>query len=149
MPDNIGYTPGIGASIAADEIGGNLFQRIKPTFGDDGTAVDVSITNPMPATITQGELVECLEALRMSLQSLNKTIGSSYPDTAGRLRVAIDSITGALTLATITTVGTVTTVTTCSTLTNQSQIGGISANNQVPALMTMTADNLRRNITVS
>lgn len=149
MADNVNYNPTGSTQIASDEVGGVHYQRIKPAFGEDGTATDVSLTNPMPTTITQGELVECLEALRMSLQSLNRTIGSSYPDTAGRLRVAIDSITGALTLATITTVGTVTTVTTCSTLTNQSQIGGISANNQVPALMTMTADNLRRNITVS
>lgn len=32
MPDNIGYTPGSGATIAADDIGGNLHQRVKPTW---------------------------------------------------------------------------------------------------------------------
>jgi hypothetical protein len=36
MPDNVGYTPGAGASIAADDIGGNLHQRIKFTLGSDG-----------------------------------------------------------------------------------------------------------------
>jgi hypothetical protein len=48
MADNVGYTPGTGASVAADEIGGNLHQRVKIGVGEDGTAVDVSSTNPMP-----------------------------------------------------------------------------------------------------
>ena len=36
MADNVGYTPGIGATVAADDIGGNLHQRIKFTLGSDG-----------------------------------------------------------------------------------------------------------------
>lgn len=50
MADNVGYTPGSGATIAADEIGGVLHQRIKLGIGADGTAVDVSTANPMPIT---------------------------------------------------------------------------------------------------
>jgi hypothetical protein len=42
MADNIGVTPGTGATCAADDVGGVLFQRIKPCIGADGTAVDVS-----------------------------------------------------------------------------------------------------------
>jgi hypothetical protein len=34
-------------------------------------------------------------------------------------------------------------------LTNQSQVGGYGANDQIPALMHLSADSLRRNITVS
>lgn len=37
-----------GAKIAADEIAGLHHQRVKPQFGEDGTATDVSLTNPMP-----------------------------------------------------------------------------------------------------
>jgi len=48
MADNVGYTPGSGALVAADDIEGILFQRIKPVVGADGVAVDVSSTNPMP-----------------------------------------------------------------------------------------------------
>lgn len=48
MADNVGYTPGVGASVAADDIGGNLHQRVKIGVGVDGVAVDVSSTNPMP-----------------------------------------------------------------------------------------------------
>ena len=48
MSDNVGYTPGSGAIVAADEIGGVLFQRLKLTHGPDGTAVDVSDEAPLP-----------------------------------------------------------------------------------------------------
>ena len=52
MPDNVGYTPGTGATVAADDIGGVLYQRVKIEIGDDGVAQDVSATNPMPVTGT-------------------------------------------------------------------------------------------------
>ena len=51
MADNVGYTPGTGATIAADEIAGVLHQRVKLGIGDDGVAVDVSATNPMPVSV--------------------------------------------------------------------------------------------------
>jgi hypothetical protein len=46
--EGIGYTPGSGKDVAADNIAARLFQRIKIAFGDEGAAVDVSATNPMP-----------------------------------------------------------------------------------------------------
>jgi hypothetical protein len=49
VADNIGYTPGTGANIAADDIGGVLHQRMKLTLGDNNTNDgDVSQANPMP-----------------------------------------------------------------------------------------------------
>jgi hypothetical protein len=51
-PDNVGYTPGVGATVAADDIGGVLHQRVKIGVGADGVAVDVSDANPMPVTGT-------------------------------------------------------------------------------------------------
>ena len=75
MADNIGYTPGSGATVSADEILGILFQRIKLTLGADGVNDgDVSSSNPMPIA-AYGELIEAIEAMRMSVQSLNRTIG--------------------------------------------------------------------------
>jgi len=51
MADNVGYTPGTGAQVAADDIGGILHQRIKMVLGADGVSDgDVSATNPMPVT---------------------------------------------------------------------------------------------------
>lgn len=50
MPDNINVTPGVGATVAADEIAGALHQRVKLTLGNDGVNNgDVSETNPMPS----------------------------------------------------------------------------------------------------
>ena len=132
MPDNIGYTPGVGATVAADEIGGVLHQRIKLGIGDDGTAVDVSETNPMPINAV-GELTEAVEAMRMAIHSLTRSIGQSTPDTVGRLRVNVE--TGALT--------------TLATLTNQTQVGGNPGFEQIPALMRLGADSLRRNVSVT
>lgn len=148
MPDNVNYNPSGSTPIASDDVGGVQYQRIKPAFGEDGSATDVSLVNPMPTTITQGEIIEALETLRMLLHSLTRSIGLSIPDTAGRLRVSVDA--GTLpAVTTVSTVTTVTTVTTCSTLTNQAQVGGYAANMQIPALMNGGADSLRRNITVT
>ena len=146
MADNVPITAGSGTSIASDDIGGVQHQRVKITIGADGVSNgDVSSSNPMPVLGT-GEMVEALEALRMATQSLARSIGQSYPDVAGRLRVAVDAITAGLTLSTVTTVGTVTTVTTVS---NQTNLGGFAAADQVPALLHISADGLRRNISVT
>lgn len=155
MADNIGYTPGTGATIAADDIGGVLHQRVKVGIGADGVATDISTSNPMPITApnaitTQetGEVVEALEALRMAVQSLNKTLGIMLPDSSGRLRVNVETGSN-VTITTLPTLANVTTLATLTTLSNQTQIGGIPAIEQVPALTCLAAQGLRRNITVT
>jgi hypothetical protein len=40
MVDNVAITPGTGATVAADDIGGVLHQRVKVSIGADGTAAD-------------------------------------------------------------------------------------------------------------
>lgn len=50
MADNVGYTPGVGATVAADDIGGVLFQRLKLSLGGDGVNqgdVQGSASNPV------------------------------------------------------------------------------------------------------
>jgi hypothetical protein len=93
----------------------------------------------VPVTVSDvtGELIDAIEALRMTVGSLSRTIGMSIPDLLGRQRVSLDVISGGLTLGTV------------STVSNQTQIGGFVAADQIPALMHMSADNLRRNITVT
>lgn len=162
MSDNVTVN---GAIIATDDVGGGVqIQKAKINLGGDGIdAGTVAIDNPMPV-VALGELIEALEAQRMSLEALAKTIGLSMPDVSGRLRIAIDAISTGLTLATVTTVGTVSavgtvatvsnvttvnTVTTVATVTNQAQVGGMAANQQMPALAFMAADSLRRNIQVA
>ena len=150
MADNA-TLPATGAVIAADEIGGALYQRIKPVHGVDGEANDTSTTNPLPVQML-GEALEALEACRMFLQALSRTVGQVLPDTAGRQRVLIDAISASLTLATVTTVGTVTTVSTVTsvtTLANQTNIGGIAAVEQIPALMRIATGCTRQQISVT
>jgi hypothetical protein len=40
VADNVSITPGSGATVAADEIGGILYQRVKLGLGADGSAAD-------------------------------------------------------------------------------------------------------------
>jgi hypothetical protein len=147
MPDNVGYTPGTGATIAADDIGGLLHQRVKLIHGADGiNNGDVSAENGLPVQGV-GELIQAIEAMRFAIATLTRTIGMALPNasgfpimearspTAGNFNVALASTT--ISSGTI------------STVTNQSQLGGFAANDQIPALMHMQADNLRRNILVT
>jgi hypothetical protein len=146
MADNVGYTPGSGATIAADDIGGVLYQRVKITHGADGIAHETSNGNPLP-TEERGELLDAIEALRMAVQSLTRTQGMAMPDTAGRLRVLAENPTAAnLNATAVIASGTVTTV---STVTNQSQAGTFAMQDHIPALMHLQADSLRRNIAVT
>jgi hypothetical protein len=145
MTDFVGYTPGDGENVAVDRIDGVIHQRVKMQHGADGTAVDVSEANPMPINAV-GELIEAVEAMRYAIHSLTRSMGQAMPDTAGRLRVNVEL--GALT-ASIAAAQTLATVTTVATLTNQTQIGGLPAFEQIPALMRLGADSLRRNVSVS
>lgn len=148
MADNIGYTPGTGATVAADDIGGVLFQRIKPTFGVDGEATDVSVANGLPVNAV-GELLDAAEAMRFAINQLTKSIGYSLPNASGQPIMEVRQATAGNLNATVTGTVNVGTTTTVTTLTNQSQMGGFSSNDQIPALMHMQADNLRRNISVT
>lgn len=51
MADNILVSPGTGATIAADDIGGVLHQRVKLSQGADGVGVDVSSAAPLQVTL--------------------------------------------------------------------------------------------------
>jgi hypothetical protein len=52
MADNVGITPGSGATAASDDIGGVQFQRIKLVHGADGVNDgDVSSVNGLPTYI--------------------------------------------------------------------------------------------------
>lgn len=56
MADNIAVTPGTGATVAADDIGGVLYQRVKIGVGADGSATDVSTASPLPISDAGGSL---------------------------------------------------------------------------------------------
>jgi hypothetical protein len=96
MADNVGYTPGTGATVAADEIAGALHQRMKLSIGEDGTAVDLSEANPMP---TEAQRVEDL--LVMMGRMLKILESNAVVDIAQRQRITLDAITTGLSLSTI------------------------------------------------
>ncbi len=100
MSDNVGYTPGSGATIAADNIGGVLHQRVKVTIGPDGVNDgDVSAANPLPTTT--GPLEWFMRQIRDLLMSPR-----AYDSAQNRMRQ-----TAIIESGTVTTVSTVTTVT--------------------------------------
>jgi hypothetical protein len=126
MSANVGYTPGIGAVVAADEIAGVLHQRIKIGVGVDGVAVDVSSVNPMPVTLPDVTALNPLPVsdvtnaaaqqdmillLTRMLNYLNAPQGYDKSQQRQRNTTVIES-------------GTITTV---STVTNQTSMGGIQA----------------------
>jgi len=106
MADNV-TLPAAGTSVAADEIGGVLYQRVKNTFGADGTATDVSANTPMPVTIDSGALLAVLEELAEVIGMLRTGAGSQLPDGYGRTRVSVDNIGSTVTIPTVTTVSAV------------------------------------------
>jgi hypothetical protein len=131
MADNVGYTPGVGATIAADDIGGILYQKVKMIHGADGIAHETADNNPLPVTATQ-ELMQAIEAMRMAIHALTRTIGLAQVNPlTGRLLVDPSGVTSPV------------------NVTNLATIGGVAANSQVQSFERMTADNLRRNINVT
>jgi hypothetical protein len=101
LPDNIAITPGSGATAAADEIDGVLFQRLKLVHGADGVnAGDVAVGNPLPVS----EIGGATSLLSRILSVLSSPMG--FDRSLSRQRV-----TGILESGTVTTVSTVSTVT--------------------------------------
>ena len=159
MADNVGITPGSGAKAASREVtySGETAQvqvvGLSTFSGSDDakTVADVSASNPLPVA-GYGELIEAIEALRMAMHSLTRSaIGQIMPDTVGtanalmRIPVLAQNPTAANLTATVSLAASQT----LATLTNQTQIGGFAAVDQVPALLHLQADNLRRNIVVT
>ena len=143
MADNVSYTPGSGATIAADDIGGVLYQRVKMIHGADGIAHETADGNPMPIK-AMGELIEAIEAMRMAIQSLNRTVGMAQVNPlTGRMLVDASGTTQPVS-------GSVAAPQSGAyNITNLATIGGQNANSQIPSFERMTADNLRRNIVVT
>ena len=106
MADNTTLNPGIGGDIvAADDVAGVKYQRIKLTLGADGVNDgDVSASNPIPVA-ESGPLLTLFIRL---LNLLGAPVG--YDKSLGRYRQT-----------TIIESGTVTTVS------NQTNIGGVQA----------------------
>lgn len=137
MADNVGYTPGSGATISTDEIAGAHHQRVKLTLGND--SVDngtVSATNPMPIAAyspipiySNGAPLNTralqTDDLLVMLSRIVKLLESNaVVDSAQRQRVTIDAGTLPL-VTTVSTVSAVTQVSTVLSMTNAVAIAGM------------------------
>jgi len=68
MADNVDITPGTGATVAADEIDGVKYQRVKIVVGTEGANDgDASSTTPLPISgaVTNADITSCKTALEI------------------------------------------------------------------------------------
>jgi hypothetical protein len=102
MADGVGYTPGVGANIATDDIGGFQYQRIKPVWGADGIATDTSPVNPLPVALgaSQRYFANAYErvAASQTAQVLGTGLGATGDYIAGVLVIPATTSPGAVTL---------------------------------------------------
>ncbi len=90
MADNVTLNAGSGgAALATDEISGAQHQRVKIQYGTDGSATDVSDSNPLPIDDAGGSLTVDNSTLAVT--------GGGTESTAMRVTIASDS-TGLLSI---------------------------------------------------
>lgn len=132
MADNVGYTPGTGALVAADDVGGVLYQRIKLTFGPDNTAADVSDADPLP--VFDAQIADLDLTLTRVLNALNAPQG--YDKSLQRQRGTVVVESGTMNIGQVTTVANLTSV---DTIQGRIQVYG--------ANLSAWADTVRARIT--
>lgn len=141
MADNLGYSPGTGATIASDDIGGVQHQRIKLTMGPDGVSQgDVQGATTDPVGNELALLVRTISEENAYSQELLNTIAQIL-----RSVWQMGSVAGAasLTVRNATAADLQTTATISGTAAiNLSQVGGATAltttGNAAPAVSANT-----------
>lgn len=100
MADNIELAAGSGGStLATDDIAGVHYQRVKVTYGVDGSATDVSDTNPMPIDDAGGSItVDGTVTANLSATD-NAVLDSIDSAVNGTLTVGSHAVTNAGTFA--------------------------------------------------
>lgn len=92
---------------------------------------------PFAGLAQNDDVTGLLEEVAFRLSDIADSLGNLSPDIAGRLRVTAEVVAN---IATITTVATVS---------NQTNIGGLAANQHILALTQMAEASLRQNIVIS
>jgi hypothetical protein len=104
MADNVAVTPGSGATVAADDVGGVLFQRVKATWGPDGTAndADVATGKPLPIQVRSATglipLGEPTDAKSTATDTTSVTAISLWKQISASIQAAAASVAGTLTV---------------------------------------------------
>lgn len=96
MADDITVTPGTGVTIAADDVGGKLYQRVKLTHGADGSATDVSVAAPLPVEDTNSDaLLAVLQAIETAVDDVEAALAGTLAVSATSLPLPSGAATGA------------------------------------------------------
>jgi hypothetical protein len=152
MADNVTITEGSGTQIAADEIAGVKYQRVKVSTGEDGTANDVSLSNPLPTQIIQADTSQAIQVQDQTVGLLKILVDLLYSnaitDAGQRQRIVIDAITAGLTLAAVTTVSTVSAVTAVSSVTNLAALFGVNQQMYMDMLHMQYDSGIRNRVTL-
>lgn len=82
MADNVDITPGTGATVAADLIGGALYQRVKLSLGADGTGNDASAGAGAVGTGTQRVTLASDDPGVVALQHADPIVNGEYETVA-------------------------------------------------------------------
>lgn len=93
MADNFDFTPGVGGTGAADDVGGVLYPRVKINYGADGAATDVSDANPLPTKDAGTAFTSVLGVSGAAVQSADITTATAITDapTAGQ-KIVLDDL---------------------------------------------------------
>lgn len=139
MTDNVTLNPGaLGDTIAADDVGGAKYQRVKLSLGADGTAADA----PVGGGVEAGSLRVTLASDSTGVVSVDDNGAALTVDNAGTFAVQATlaaettkvigtvNVAAAQTLATVTTVSAVTAITNALP-TGTNAIGKLAANSGV------------------
>lgn len=91
MADNIQLNPGAGGSVLmADEISAGVYiQRVKPAWGVDGAAVDVSASNPMPVVQTGTPALPTGAATEATLGAISDQLPAALGQTTAAASLSV------------------------------------------------------------
>lgn len=111
MADNIDVSPGVGKTIAADDIGGILHQRVKIVIGADGVSSgDIAAGNPMPisgpVTVSNFPATQAISAAALPLPAGASTAAKQPAlGTAGTASADVITVQGIASMTPIKTDG--------------------------------------------
>ena len=104
MADNVAITAGSGTTIAADDVAGVLHQRVKTTWGPDGTAndTDVATGKPFPIQVRSATglipLGEPTDAKSIATDTTSASAISIWKQISASVQAAAASLAGTLTV---------------------------------------------------
>src|SRR5689334_5561236 len=94
MADNVNVTEGSGKIIATDDVGGVQYQRVKVTWGPDGTGndTDVATGKPMPVQLRGSDGTDRSNSLPVSVAAGATAIAKAEDDASANADVGVPAM---------------------------------------------------------